>query len=385
MMIRTCLSVLVGAFLLPACLGNEADNDVGTVDLRLTGQAPSGAIYRLRDADLSIAGAGAPIVLHTEDDPTRTQLSAHLVSGPYALALSEAWRLERVTATGAAPVTGTLLSPNPQPFEIRTGERTPLELRFLVNREEVPMGEGDLDVSVGFEEVPPPPACGDSVCNGDETCGSCAQDCGACPPPPPACGDSVCNGDETCGSCAQDCGACPPPPPACGDSVCNGDETCGSCAQDCGVCACQPGDCTGSDVCIGEVCTPAFGRAYRISVIAMTVAGVDQSGQLWDVDGSGGAPDPFVEVRLNGALVFQTAVGNNTYTPAFTGGATVTVPAGANLTFTGWDDDAFGQDDEIMSCVYSPLSADAFRSFRIRCEGTGTERGTVIELGVAPL
>lgn len=31
------------------------------------------------------------------------------------------------------------------------------------------------------------------------------------PPPPPACGDGVCNGDETCTSCTGDCGACPDP------------------------------------------------------------------------------------------------------------------------------------------------------------------------------
>ena len=357
MIIRACLSVVVGAFLLPACIANDGHDQVGTVELRLTGQAPSGAIYRLRDADLTIQGAGAPVVAHTEDDPSRTQLSEHLVAGAYTLALSGTWRLERVTATSAQPVTGTLLSPNPQPFEIRTGERTPVELRFLVNREEVPMGEGDVDVSVGFEEPPPPPACGDTACNGLETCRTCAQDCGACPPPPPTCGDTVCNGDETCGTCAQDCGAC----------------------------ACHPGDCTGNDVCIGEVCTPAFGRAYRVTVTAMTVAGLDQAGQLWDVDASGGAPDPFVEVRLNGALVFQTAVANNTHTPSFTGAVTVTIPPGANLTFTGWDDDAFGQDDPIIACAYSPLTADAFRSFRIRCAGTGAEGGTVIELGVVPL
>ena len=28
----------------------------------------------------------------------------------------------------------------------------------------------------------------------------------------PTCGDGICNGDETCSSCPQDCGSCPPPP-----------------------------------------------------------------------------------------------------------------------------------------------------------------------------
>lgn len=48
------------------------------------------------------------------------------------------------------------------------------------------------------------PFCGDGTCNGGETCGSCASDCGACP----VCGDGTCNGTENCSSCASDCGAC---------------------------------------------------------------------------------------------------------------------------------------------------------------------------------
>lgn len=54
------------------------------------------------------------------------------------------------------------------------------------------------------------PYCGDSVCNGGETCSSCPQDCGACPIVS-YCGDAVCNNGETCSSCQQDCGACSVP------------------------------------------------------------------------------------------------------------------------------------------------------------------------------
>jgi hypothetical protein len=53
--------------------------------------------------------------------------------------------------------------------------------------------------------VPVAPVCGDLTCNGSETCGTCAEDCGPCP----TCGDQVCNGSETCSTCANDCGACP--------------------------------------------------------------------------------------------------------------------------------------------------------------------------------
>ena len=76
----------------------------------------------------------------------------------------------------------------------------------------------------------PTPVCGDGECNGDETCETCPEDCGACAP---VCGDGECNGDETCETCPEDCGACAP---VCGDGECNGDETCETCPEDCGTC-----------------------------------------------------------------------------------------------------------------------------------------------------
>ena len=78
------------------------------------------------------------------------------------------------------------------------------------------------------------PVCGDTQCNGTETCETCAGDCGVCPAIP-VCGDNACNGTETCNSCSSDCGVCPAIP-VCGDNACNGNETCADCSRDCGVC-----------------------------------------------------------------------------------------------------------------------------------------------------
>jgi len=75
-----------------------------------------------------------------------------------------------------------------------------------------------------------PPYCGDEVCNGDEDCSTCPQDCGSCggPGPSPRCGDGICNGDEDNNTCCEDCGSCgePEPSPYCGDGIVNGDEEC---------------------------------------------------------------------------------------------------------------------------------------------------------------
>ena len=65
-------------------------------------------------------------------------------------------------------------------------------------------GAEDGGMDAGPPDAGPPdagPSCGDGSCNGDETCDTCAMDCGACGP---VCGDGSCDGDETCDSC-RDC------------------------------------------------------------------------------------------------------------------------------------------------------------------------------------
>lgn len=69
-------------------------------------------------------------------------------------------------------------------------------------------------VCVGFE-------CGDGFCSGNETAGTCADDCDA------LCGDGVCSHDETPATCASDCAA------VCGDGFCTHNETVATCASDC--------------------------------------------------------------------------------------------------------------------------------------------------------
>lgn len=55
------------------------------------------------------------------------------------------------------------------------------------------------------EEPPAEEVCGDAECNADETCETCAEDCGECPPPDPFCGDGTCDGNEDYTSCPDDC------------------------------------------------------------------------------------------------------------------------------------------------------------------------------------
>jgi fibro-slime domain-containing protein/LPXTG-motif cell wall-anchored protein len=88
--------------------------------------------------------------------------------------------------------------------------------------------------------------CGDGTCNGRETCGTCAIDCGECPVA--KCGDGIINQtSEQCDGqsgvtehyiCTSECIL--QYVPYCGDKVCDNDETCTTCEGDCGLCPCDP-------------------------------------------------------------------------------------------------------------------------------------------------
>jgi hypothetical protein len=73
--------------------------------------------------------------------------------------------------------------------------------------------ESDDDlVYLTVESCAPPvpvPVCGDTLCEGEETCSTCPQDCGACP----TCNDGLQNQGETGVDCGGPCPACEPIPP----------------------------------------------------------------------------------------------------------------------------------------------------------------------------
>lgn len=142
-------------------------------------------------------------------------------------------------------------------------------------------GAGWLDACVDLVEDGgcgscQPPVCGDTICNGFETCYTCVEDCGQCA----SCGDNHCSFAENCTNCPADCtlcicgdGSCDAPMEdcagctadcgecgsvECGDGTCEGSETCASCAADCGQCTtCGDDVCNGSESC--ETCTADCG------------------------------------------------------------------------------------------------------------------------------
>jgi hypothetical protein len=153
-------SLFAAAILLVAACSAD-DMETGTVAVSLTGHAPSGTTYRLRQAEIIITGPGATRVFHTEDDPDRTALSTPLPPGAYTLAIPVGWSLDRERVDGTfEPVAATLTSANPASFTIAPGAATRVTLRFLADGVEVPLDDGTLDVDLEVDEVdasPPPP------------------------------------------------------------------------------------------------------------------------------------------------------------------------------------------------------------------------------------
>ncbi len=119
--------------------------------------------------------------------------------------------------------------------------------------------------------------CGNGICDGTETCATCALDCACaanerCEAGPPAycsiyCGNGLCDGTETTATCPGDC-----PPATCNNNGICGDlaaETCATCPGDCacgaleqcnaGVCQtyCGNGVCDGTETC--STCVPDCG------------------------------------------------------------------------------------------------------------------------------
>jgi hypothetical protein len=132
---------------LGACVG-EADH--GQVALELTGTSASGAVYRLRNAELTIADDAPQFVFHTEDDPTRTEIRQRLEAGAYSLSLAPGWHLERVS--DHATVDAELISANPQAFTVTTDNFTPVVLHFRTQGQVISLGQGDVGISIDVDD-----------------------------------------------------------------------------------------------------------------------------------------------------------------------------------------------------------------------------------------
>jgi hypothetical protein len=153
-------SCRIAAVLLVALLGSAVgcasieEDTVGTVGLELVGQAPSGTVYRLRDAIITVHGPSSNTIWNTENAPDQTSLSANVVVGDYSASVQAGWRLERIDGSVATTVAAQLASDNPVQFTVTALQRTSVPLQFRVNAEVVDMSQG-YDIVVTIQESPP--------------------------------------------------------------------------------------------------------------------------------------------------------------------------------------------------------------------------------------
>jgi hypothetical protein len=107
-------------------------------------------IYRLRNAIITVDGPSS-VVFNTDDDLTRTSLSANVMTGNYEAMVQSGWHLERIDGPSATPVEATLVSENPTVFIVAEHQRTTVPLRFRVQGSVVDMTQG-YDIVVTIEE-----------------------------------------------------------------------------------------------------------------------------------------------------------------------------------------------------------------------------------------
>ncbi|MEY2930920.1 MAG: hypothetical protein RL033_1669 [Pseudomonadota bacterium] len=128
----------------------------GQLQLALTAQGSSGALYRLRQAQFDVFSVGPGFspgaFLNTENDPLATTLETTLDIGDYAITLFSGWVLEKVQGGEVTRVQARLLSPESQEFSIAANEETSVRYRFETNGDVVEFGQGRLIVAIEVEE-----------------------------------------------------------------------------------------------------------------------------------------------------------------------------------------------------------------------------------------
>ncbi len=129
----------------------ETHQQMGTVQLSLTGLGSSGVEYRLRHATFDISGA-SEVSFSSEDYLTTPTVQLGLRTGAYAIELARGWVLERTTAAGIQAVESTLVSSNPVAFNIENRKTSAVSFRFQTADGVVNVGQGTLEVSIEVVE-----------------------------------------------------------------------------------------------------------------------------------------------------------------------------------------------------------------------------------------
>lgn len=149
------LSTLAASTVLQlGCAPDESSEEasaIGTLRMPLSATSTSGATYRLRNASIDLVGPQLATIA-TEDHLGETSVQLALATGLYDAVLAGAWTLEKEESGVFQPVSATLLSSNPQSFNILDGQNTLLEFVFQSDGDVIQIGEGTVEVVVRVED-----------------------------------------------------------------------------------------------------------------------------------------------------------------------------------------------------------------------------------------
>ena len=121
--------------------------------------------------------------------------------------------------------------------------------------------------------------------------------------------------------------------------------------------------CSPAFTCSGGACVVDPASRWNVVLEQLMVNPQTTAGDAWDA--LGGAPDPFIEIRVGSdtATPSRSGSGSDTFTVNFGSGATASnVRADAikaYIDFTAWDEDATSN-DVIGRCYYRDLADAAF-------------------------
>lgn len=212
---------------------------------------------------------------------------------------------------------------------------------------------------------------GTQVCRSDgsgfTSCSGCSTAC--TPGSARACTCSDGNpGTQTCladGSGYTNCASCTPSGCSVRDRGTYFEDTCTG-EQ---ICVC-PGGAT-EPLCEGTgSCSAAFGRRYNVALTRVQLPSRAPDGSCWDDPGCG-APDPYVQLTVDGVVVGTTPAAADLY-EGFWDPPTVlevTLLAGSGLRLDVFDED-IAEDDGAFACVHDPITSDRLRTRSLTCTGT---------------
>lgn len=136
---------------------------------------------------------------------------------------------------------------------------------------------------------------------------------------------------------------------------------------DAGGCTESADTCTGSLICVINTCEQALPRQYVITQLTVRPPATNNGAQ-WDPDGS--APDPYVQIIVDGQTIDTTPIEQDTFSASWPGPFQLPLAAGDTLQLHAFDSD-LTVDDSIANCA-SPVDVAMLRDRGFACGAANT-------------